>query len=161
MKKIIIATLLSLTASAWAQVPANVEVKDAWVRATVAQQKTTGAFMQLTAQADTRVVQVSSPIAGVVEIHEMAMDKDVMKMRAVPALPLPAGKAVELKPGGYHVMLMDLKGPVKAGDVVPVTLVLESKDGLRSTLEVKATARPLGNAASAAPAAAAHGQHKH
>jgi len=161
MKKIIIATLLSLTASAWAQVPANVEVKDAWVRATVAQQKTTGAFMQLTAQADTRVVQVSSPMAGVAEIHEMAMDKDVMKMRAVTALPLPAGKVVELKPGSYHVMLMDLKGPVKAGDVVPVTLVLESKDGLRSTLEVKATARPLGNAAAAAPAAAPHGQHKH
>lgn len=161
MKKIIIATLLSLTASAWAQVPADVEVKDAWVRATVAQQKTTGAFMQLTAQADTRVVQVSSPMAGVAEIHEMAMDKDVMKMRAVTALPLPAGKVVELKPGSYHVMLMDLKGPVKAGDVVPVTLVLESKDGLRSTLEVKATARPLGNAAAAAPAAAPHGQHKH
>lgn len=161
MKKIIIATLLSLTASAWAQASANVEVKDAWVRATVAQQKTTGAFMQLTAQADTRVVQVSSPIAGVVEIHEMAMDKDVMKMRAVPALALPAGKAVELKPGGYHVMLMDLKGPVKAGDVVPVTLVLESKDGQRSTLEVKATARPLGNAAAAAPAAASHNHHKH
>ncbi|AOF84633.1 hypothetical protein BSY239_435 [Hydrogenophaga sp. RAC07] len=91
----------------------------------------------------------------------MAMDKDVMKMRAVTALPLPAGKVVELKPGSYHVMLMDLKGPVKAGDVVPVTLVLESKDGLRSTLEVKATARPLGNAAAAAPAAAPHGQHKH
>ncbi len=161
MKKIIIATLLSLTASAWAQVPANVEVKDAWVRATVAQQKSTGAFMQLTAQADTRVVQVRSPIAGVAEIHEMAMDKDVMKMRAVPALPLPAGKVVELKPGSYHLMLMDLKGPVKAGDVVPVTLVLESKDGLRSTLEVKATARPLGSAAAAVPAAAPHGQHKH
>jgi periplasmic copper chaperone A len=111
--------------------------------------------------ADTRVVQVSSPIAGVVEIHEMAMDKDVMKMRAVPALPLPAGKTVELKPGGYHVMMMDLKGPVKAGDVVPVSLVLESKDGLRSTLEVKAVARPLGNAAATAPAAAGHGQHKH
>lgn len=161
MKKIIIATLLSLTASAWAQAPANVEVKDAWVRATVAQQKSTGAFMQLTAVADTRVVQVSSPIAGVVEIHEMAMDKDVMRMRAVPALPLPAGKTVELKPGGYHVMMMDLKGPVKAGDVVPVTLVLESKDGLRSTLEVKAVARPLGNAATAAPAAASHSEHKH
>lgn len=161
MKKIIIATLLSLTASAWAQSPAPVEVKDAWVRATVAQQKSTGAFMQLTAQADTRVVQVSSPIAGVVEIHEMAMDKDVMKMRAVPALPLPAGKTVELKPGGYHVMMMDLKGPVKAGDVVPVTLVLERKDGLRSTLEVKAVARALGGAAAAAPAAADHNHHKH
>lgn len=161
MKKIIIATLLSLTASAWAQAPANVQVKDAWVRATVAQQKSTGAFMQLTAQADTRVVQVSSPIAGVVEIHEMAMDKDVMKMRAVPALPLPKGKVVELKPGGYHVMMMDLKGPVKAGDVVPVFLVLESKDGLRSTLEVTATARALGNTAAAAPAATDHSHHKH
>ena len=160
MKKIIIAALLSLTASAWAQVPANVEVKDAWVRATVAQQKATGAFMQLTAQTDTRVVQASSPIAGVVEIHEMAMDKDVMKMRAVPALALPAGKTVELKPGGYHVMLMDLKGPVKAGDVVPLTLVLEGKDGQRTTLNVQAPARPLGNAA-AAPAAAGHSQHKH
>lgn len=159
MKKIIIATLLSLTASAWAQAPVRVEVKDAWVRATVAQQKTTGAFMQLTAQADTRVVQVSSPMAGVAEIHEMSMDKDVMKMRAVPALPLPAGRVVELKPGSYHVMLMDLKGLVKAGDVVPVTLVLESKDGLRSTLEVKATARALGNAAAAPDAH--HGQHKH
>ncbi len=149
MKKIIIATLLSLTASAWAQAPANVEVKDAWVRATVAQQKATGAFMQLTAQADTRVVQASSPIAGVVEIHEMAMDKDVMKMRAVPALALPAGKTVELKPGGC---------PVKAGDVVPVTLVLEGKDGQRSTLEVKATARPLGSS----PAGGmTHGAHKH
>lgn len=157
MKKIIIATLLSLTASAWAQAPANVEVRDAWVRATVAQQKTTGAFMQLTAITDTRVVQVSSPIAGVVEIHEMAMDKDVMKMRAVPALPLPAGKTVELKPGGYHVMMMDLKAPVKAGDVVPLTLLLESKDGLRSALEVKATVRPLGNAA----AVTDHGAHKH
>ena len=159
MKKIIIATLLSLTASAWAQASVNVEVKDAWVRATVAQQKTTGAFMQLTAQADTRVVQVSSPIAGVVEIHEMAMDKDVMKMRAVPALALPAGKAVELKPGGYHVMLMDLKGPVKEGDLVSLSLVLEGKDGQRETLEVKAPVRALN-----AKAAKADGQgsaHKH
>ncbi len=163
MKHLIISTLLTLTASAWAQAPANVDVKDAWVRATVAQQKSTGAFMQLNAKADTRLVEVSSPIAGVVELHEMAMDKDVMRMRPVKAgLALPAGQAVELKPGGYHVMLMDLKGPVKAGDVVPVTLVFEGKDGQRSTLDVKATARPLGNAA-AAPAAAGdgHSQHKH
>jgi len=163
MKQLLISTLLALTASAWAQAPANVDVKDAWVRATVAQQKSTGAFMQLTAKADTRVVGVSSPIAGVVQIHEMAMDKDVMRMRELGAgLPLPAGKAVELKPGGYHVMMMDLKGQVKAGDVVPLTFVLEGKDGKRSTLDVKATARALGGAA-AAPAAAAedHSQHKH
>jgi copper(I)-binding protein len=118
--------------------------------------------MQLSARADTRLVEVSSPIAGVVELHEMAMEQDVMRMRAVKAgLALPAGKPVELKPGGYHVMLMDLKGPVKAGDVVPVTLVFEGQGGQRETLVVKATARPLGNAAAAAPAAADHSQHKH
>ncbi|WP_300655424.1 copper chaperone PCu(A)C [Hydrogenophaga sp.] len=160
MKKLIIATLLSLTASAWAQAPANVEVKDAWIRATVAQQKATGAFMQLTAKADSRVVQATSPMAGVVEIHEMAMENDVMKMRAVPALALPAGKTVELKPGGYHVMLMDLKGPVKEGDVVPVSLVVEGKDGLRQTVEIKAMARALNTPAAAK--AEGHGSgHKH
>ncbi len=160
MKKLIIATLLSLTASAWAQAPANVEVKDAWIRATVAQQKATGAFMQLTAKADSRVVQATSPMAGVVEIHEMAMENDVMRMRAVPALPLPAGKTVELKPGGYHVMLMDLKGPVKEGDVVPVSLVVEGKDGLRQTVEIKAMARALNTPAAAK--AEGHGSgHKH
>ena len=163
MKQLIISTLLALTASAWAQAPVNVDVKDAWVRATVAQQKATGAFMQLTAKADTRLVEVKSPVAGVVELHEMAMEKDVMKMRAIPGLALSAGKTVELKPGSYHVMLMDLKGPVKAGDVVPVTLVFQGQGGQRETLEVKATARPLGNApGGAAPAAAAdHGKHKH
>ncbi|WP_439586262.1 copper chaperone PCu(A)C [Hydrogenophaga sp.] len=162
MKKVLIASLLALTASAWAQAPANVEVKDPWVRATVAQQKATGAFMQLTAKADTRLVAVKSPVAGVVEVHEMAMEKDVMKMRALTAgLSLPAGKPVELKPGSYHVMLMDLKGPVKAGDVVPVTLVFEGQDGKRETLEVKATARPLGGAGGAASAPADHGKHKH
>ena len=160
MKKLIIATLLSLTASAWAQAPANVEVKDAWIRATVAQQKATGAFMQLTAKADSRVVQATSPMAGVVEIHEMAMENDVMKMRAVPALALPAGKTVELKPGGYHVMLMDLKGPVKEGDVVPVSLVVEGKDGLRQTVEIKAMTRALNTPAAAK--AEGHGSgHKH
>ncbi|MBW0168866.1 MAG: copper chaperone PCu(A)C [Hydrogenophaga sp.] len=165
MKNLFLCALLTVTASAWAQAPANVEVKDAWVRATVAQQKSTGAFMQLTAKADTRVVEARSPIAGVTQIHEMAMEKDVMRMREVKGLALPAGQTVELKPGSYHVMLLDLKGQVKAGDVVPVTLVLEGKDGQRSTLDIKATARPLGGAAAggAAPAAAGgdHSQHKH
>ena len=71
--------------------------------------KATGAFMRLTAAQATSLVRAESPAAGVTEVHEMKMDGDVMKMRAVPSLALPAGKAVELKPGGYHVMLMDLK----------------------------------------------------
>ena len=143
MKKLLIATLLAVTANAWAQASSNVTVKDAWVRATVAQQKATGAFMQLTAKADAKVVSASSPAAGVVEIHEMAMEGDVMKMRPVPALSLPAGKTVELKPGSYHMMLMDLKAPVKEGDLVSLSLVLEGKDGQRETVEVKAAARAL------------------
>ena len=129
------ALFLSLGASA------QVTVKDAWVRATVAQQKATGAFMQLQSAQDAKVISAQSPVAGVVEVHEMAMDGGVMKMRAVPSLALPAGKAVDLKPGGYHVMLMDLKAQVKDGDTVPVTLVVEGKDGQRQNIEIKASAR--------------------
>ncbi len=135
---------------------AQVTVTDPWVRGTVPQQKATGAFMQLTAAQDTRLVAARSPVAGVVEIHEMAMEKDIMRMRALPdGLPLPAGKRVELKPGGYHVMLMDLKGPVKEGSTVPVTLVFEGKDKNRSEVEVKAPVRPLGEAR------AMDGHHRH
>ena len=148
-------TLAALALSAAAH--AQVTVKDAWVRATVAQQKATGAFMQLNAVKDARLLSATSPVAGVVEIHEMAMVDNVMKMRAVPGLDLPAGKAVDLKPGGYHVMLLDLKGQVKAGDTVPVTLVVEGRDGKRETIEVKAMARALG--AAAAPKDAGHGDH--
>lgn len=159
MKKLLIATLIAVTANAWAQASSNVTVKDAWVRATVAQQKATGAFMQLTAKTDTKVVSVSSPAAGVVEIHEMAMENDVMKMRAVPALELPAGKTVELKPGSYHMMLLDLKAPVKEGDLVSVSLVLEGKDGQRETVEVKAPVRALNAKMSKGDGQGAHGAH--
>ena len=136
---------------------AQVTVKDPWVRATVSQQKATGAFMQITSAQDARLVEAKSPVAGVVEVHEMSMEKDVMKMRAIPELALPAGKAVELKPGGYHVMLMDLKQQMKEGGTVPLTLVIEGKDKKRSTVEVKASIKPL---TTAAPAKMDH-QHKH
>ena len=136
---------LTLAALIFAAFPvmAQVTVKDPWVRATVSAQKATGAFMQITSAQDARLVEASSPVAGVVEVHEMVMEKDVMKMRAVKGLDLPAGKTVELKPGGYHVMLMDLKQQMKEGDTVPVTLVVEGKDKKRSTIEVKAPVRPL------------------
>jgi hypothetical protein len=138
------AAVLALSAtSLWAQT--TVKVEDAWVRGTVAQQKATGAFMRLTAEQNTRLVSASSPVAGVVEIHEMAMVNDVMKMRQVPAgLELTAGRPLELKPGGYHVMLMDLKGQVKGGDTVPLTLVFEDAHQKRFTQEVNAPVTALG-----------------
>ena len=125
---------------AWSQTV----VKDPWVRGTVAQQKATCAFMQITSTQGGRLLSAASPVAGVVEVHEMKMDGSVMKMGAIPSLDLPAGKNVELKPGGYHVMLMDLKKELKAGDTVPLTLVVEGKDGKKESLEIKAPVRALG-----------------
>ena len=146
MKRLFATTMFALAAStAFAQV----QVKDPWVRGTVTQQKATGAFMHLSSPTDARLVSARSPVAGVVELHEMAMDKDVMKMRAVPWIDIPAGKGAELKPGGYHVMLMDLKQQLKEGETVPITLVVEGRDGKRQTLEVKAPVRPLGAPAGA------------
>ena len=122
---------------------AQVAVSDAWVRGTVPGQKATGAFMSLKSPTDAALVSASSPVAGIVEIHEMSLEGGVMKMRAVPKLALPAGKAVDLKPGGYHVMLMDLKQPLKEGDTVPVTLAFTDKDGKQVTQEVKAQVKAL------------------
>ena len=158
MNRTIRAAVLSMLVSAAFVLTAHaqVTVKDPWVRATVSQQRATGAFMQITSAQDARLVEVRSPAAGIIEIHEMTMEKDVMKMRALPdGLNLPAGKAVELKPGGYHVMLMDLKQQMKEGDSVPVILVIEGKDKKRSTIEIKAPVRPL------ATAGKAEDEHKH
>ncbi len=127
---------LVLTAGLASAQPAAVKVEGAWARATVQGQKGTGAFMNITAAQGTRLVGVSSPVAGVAEVHEMKMDGDVMKMRAVPALDLPAGKTVQLKPGSYHLMLMDLKTPLLKDSSVPVTLRFKNAAGVDSQMEV-------------------------
>ena len=157
MKLAIRSLVAAATLIAAATAQAQVTVKDAWVRATVPQQKATGAFMQLQSTKDTKLVSASSPLTPNVEVHEMAMQDNVMKMRQVPAIELPAGKVVELKPGSYHVMLMNLQKPVSVGDTVSLTLSFESKDGKRETVEVQAPVRPLNS--SAAPAA--NGGHTH
>jgi copper(I)-binding protein len=125
----------SLSAPLWAQ---SVDIQGAWARATVQGQKASGAFMQLTAKEASRLVRVSSPVAGVSEVHEMSMDGGVMKMRALDkGLELPAGKAVELKPGGYHVMLMDLKVPLVKDTTIPLTLVFKDAKGVETSKELK------------------------
>ena len=140
---------------------AQVTVADPWVRATVPQQKATGMFARVTAAKGGKVVAASSPVADVVEIHEMAMDQNVMRMRSIAALDLPAGQSVELKPGGFHVMLMGLKQQVKEGDTVPVTLVVEGPDGKRENVEVKAAARATNTAAGGQPRSAPGAGHSH
>jgi copper(I)-binding protein len=123
-----------------------VEVRDGWIRASVPGQSGTGAFMTLHAPSGARLVGVSTPVAGVAEIHEMKMEGDTMRMHAIAGLDLPARQSVELKPGGYHLMLMDLKQPLASGSAVSVTLHFEESGGRKSALEltlpVKAAATP-------------------
>ena len=134
----------------------TVEVKNAWARATVQGQRATGAFMQITAPAASTLVSVSTPVAGVAEVHEMKMDGDVMRMRPLPkGLELPAGKAVQLKPGGYHLMLMDLKLPLQKDTTIPITLTLRDSKGVQSSQDLRVPVL------SAAPAGQAEHQHKH
>jgi copper(I)-binding protein len=132
-------------AGALASVPAaaQVTVKDPWIRATVPAAKSTGAFMQLQSVQDARLVEVRSSVAGIVEIHQMQMDGQMMKMHAVDGVDLPAGKPVELASGGYHVMLMDLKRQLKDGEKVPVTLVIQRKGKKAETLDVQVPVKPL------------------
>jgi periplasmic copper chaperone A len=125
-------------------VEAAVTATDAWVRGTVPGQRTTGAFVTLHSTEDAKLVGVASPIAKSVQVHESEMANGVMRMKAVDFVALPAGKRVELQPGGYHVMLLGLVRPLGAGDSVALTLTLEDKSGKRSTLDVEAEVRPLG-----------------
>jgi copper(I)-binding protein len=123
----------------------TVTVADAWVRATVAAQRATGAFLKLTVQgADATLIAVTSPVAGVTQIHEMAISEGVMRMREVAGgVPLKAGQIFELKPGGHHIMMMDLRQAVKAGDRVPLTLTFKHANGQQTTAQVDAEVRGL------------------
>jgi copper(I)-binding protein len=127
---------------------APVEATGAWARASVPGQSGTGAFMKLAAGSPLKLVGVSTPAAGVAEVHEMKLEGDVMRMRALPVLALPAHQTVELKPGGYHLMLTDLKQPLAAGQSIPLKLTFEDAQGQRSTLAVQVPimAGPAGDA---------------
>ena len=145
----LLALLVASSAAAQA-----LKVQNAWVRATVQGQKATGAFMQITAPATTTLVGVSTPVAGLAEVHEMKMDGDVMRMRPLSqGLELPAGTAVQLKPGGYHLMLMDLKVPLKKDSTIPLTLSLRDSKGVPSTQELRVPVL--------VSAPAGHGEHQH
>lgn len=134
--KLLAPCLLLLFAAAAA---AQVQVKDPWIRATVAQQAVTGAFMRIEGPAKGRLVEVKTPVAGRVELHETRIEQGVAKMNHVKSIALPA----DLKPGGYHIMLMDLKRELKAGDSVPLELVVDAADGTRHLVMIQAPVRPI------------------
>lgn len=147
-------------ASAWAQ--QVVVVAGPWAVATVVGQTASAAYMELTANENATLIEVSSPLAAVVEVHEMIMDNGVMKMRARHRLDLPAGKSIALKPGSYHIMLMELKQPLRKGDMLPLTLKIEGQDKKLHMLNVQAEVRARGDSSvSATSPTTGHMQHMH
>jgi periplasmic copper chaperone A len=140
-----VAAFLLVAATTGAARAQDVDIRGAWVRTAVPGQKATGAFMVLTAKNASRLVSVASPVADVVELHEMRMDGDVMRMRSITdGLDLPAGKAVVLKPGGRHAMLMDLKTGLPKDSTIPLILTFRRPNGKESvvTLQAPVTTAP-------------------
>lgn len=133
-----LAALMPLAAAA------AVTATDAWVRGTVPAQETTGAFVTLQSSEEAKLVGVTTPAAASAEIHASEMHAGVMHMHAIDALPLPAGRRVELKPGGFHIMLVGLTRKLAAGEDVPLTFTIEDRNGKRTRLQVRAEVRALG-----------------
>jgi len=142
MNRLAVTAVMALALAAQAQRSADIDVKSAWARPTVAGQMGTGAFMHLTSKEGARLLGASSDVAGVVEIHEMAMQGNVMQMRAIRSLDLPPGSTIELKPGGHHMMLMYLKRPLATGEKIKVELRLETRDKKLVTQPVEVEVRP-------------------
>ncbi|MGH6645862.1 copper chaperone PCu(A)C [Aquabacterium sp.] len=136
-----------------------VQVEDAWVRQAVKGQSGTGGFMTLTSREPLTLVGFKTPVASSAELHEMSMQGDVMRMRAIDALPLPAGTAVVLKPGGHHLMLMGLKQPLTAGKAMPLTLLL--RDGKGKLIQQAVRVPVLASPPDAVASDASHGHHGH
>lgn len=132
---------------------AQITVEEPWIRATAPGQTVAGGYMKLKSGKSSALVGVNTTLTARAEIHEMSMDGGVMKMRAVPKIDLPAGKTVELKPGGYHLMLMNLERPLRDGETVPITLVFEGPDRKREEVQVNARVRDV--------RAGVHGDMKH
>ena len=140
MRYAIAIVMLFCAGQAWAE---NVVVSDASVRATAPGQESAAIRFSITSKKEARLVEISSPVAGAVEIHSMTHDNGVMKMRAIEFLSLPAGKMVKLGVSGNHVMLLNLKNQLKAGDNVPLTITVEFADKRKEKINVNAEVKSL------------------
>src|SRR5262245_42414909 len=144
--KYIVIGLLMFANSAWSQV----EVQNPWIRATPPGAKTAAGYMTIrnkSAQPD-RLMGGSSPVAAKVETHVHIKDGDIVRMREVKGYDIPANGVVELKPSGAHLMLVDLKRPLKEGEKVPLVLKFEKAGEVKVDFEVR-------------PLVSAHKEHSH
>ena len=148
-------TLASLAASAHSYKIGSIGIDDPRARPTVAGQQVGGAYMTIVNKgAADRLLSATTAVAAAVQVHTMAMDGDVMTMREVDAVDLGAGQTVEFKPGGFHLMLMGLKAPLKNGDKFAMTLRFEKAGKLEVMVHVEPVSAPSG-------AAAPSSQHSH
>lgn len=131
-----------------AKTSGQVSIQNAWVRATNPGQEVAAAYMTLTSAVDTTLFKVDSDLTNSVEIHSMSMQNSVMKMRKVDKLTLSAGKTYQLAPGGYHLMLFDLKKQLTAGEQVEFTLHFKDKKDVtfkqKVTVPVQSSAEETG-----------------
>ncbi|TFZ06906.1 copper chaperone PCu(A)C [Ramlibacter henchirensis] len=137
IKTLLAATAIACGAAAWAQSSAPVTVLAPWARASVQGQRASGAFMTLVAKEPLTLVGASTPVAGSAELHEMKMEGDVMRMRQVDSIPMTSREPLQLKPGGYHLMLMQLKAPLAPNTSIPVTLTFKTASGEQRQLAVQ------------------------
>jgi len=143
----LLAGLVACSPAPEAEGLARVEVTQAVCRPTPNGRDITGCYLTLTSSRDDRLISVASPVAATAQVHEMKTEDGIMKMAELKAgLPLPAGEAVSLKPGGNHIMLIGVAQPLKAGDTVSLTLTFEQAApyGVRAMVGQPATA-PMGH----------------
>ena len=142
---VVLAALLAAPVRAEDVKAGDLVITQAWSRATPSGAKVAGGYLTVEnkGSAADKLIGVSGDIAGKIEVHEMAMNDGVMKMRPLDkGLAIEPGKTVKLAPGGYHLMMMDLKNPLKQGDRVPVTLEFEKAGKVQVTLDVQAVGAP-------------------
>ena len=138
--------IFSSLANAQKLPPDGPTITDVWIRPTNAGSDVSAAYMHIKSATALRLIKAESPLAGIAELHSMNMKDGVMEMKAEDAFVVPAGKAIELKPGGKHIMLMKIKQSINAGDKVPLTLTFEAPDKKLVVVKLDATARAGGTA---------------
>lgn len=143
MTRSLLSFTLLVSVAAFANAPV---VKDAWVKTTIPGAQVSAAYMSIESTTPSKLVKAESPRAGIVELHDMKMKDGVMEMKAEPSFAVPAKGALNLKPGGKHVMLFKVAEPIKAGDKVPLTLTFEGADKKPVVVKVEAVAREAGAA---------------
>jgi periplasmic copper chaperone A len=133
---ILFLAVLLLVGTAAAQ-SSSLDVKNAWARATPGKAEIGAAYLTIESAVPDRLTGVSTPVAAKAELHEMTMQGDIMRMRSLAAIDLPAGRAVVLKPGGTHIMFTGLKAPLRAGESFPLTLEFEKAGRREVTVTIE------------------------